>query len=257
MKRYIDIATGIFAVTLGGLACIAAIGVFGSLAATLCIAQNQPAKAPRGKTIVIGFDGGVLKHSDLRRSEVQLADRLRTQFPNSVVAQVFENNKRKQAHALILRELNVTHQKHPSAAARVRARIILYGDRWGGSEVVALARELKKEGIPVLLTAQVDSVQKLGEGDAVIPSNVREAVNFFQTDGAIHGRSVIRAENPAGTRILGNFHMDYRTHPVSCRDYPWYELTVAKTHSEIECDPVVWNQIELLIRNQMVGSDHD
>jgi hypothetical protein len=227
-----------------------ALSLLGTMFSSPCRAQNEKAD-PSSKTIIIGFVGGILRHGDQRRSEVQLARRLRAEYPGAVVAEVFENNKRKQAHALILREINSTHDRALSAEEKYRARIILYGHSWGGSEAIALARQLQKEGIPVLLTAQVDSVQKIGERDAVIPPNVREAVNFYQLDGAIRGRSAIHAEDPAHTRILGNFRMDYKTHSVTCHDYPWYEMTVAKTHSEIECDPKVWNQIELLIQSKI------
>jgi len=54
---------------------------------------------------------------------------------------------------------------------------------WGGAETVALARELGEQKIPVLLTIQVDSVTKVGQNDAVIPANVAEAANFYQTEG--------------------------------------------------------------------------
>ena len=42
---------------------------------------------------------------------------------------------------------------------------MLYGESWGGSEIVTLARELEERGIPVLLTVQIDSVAKMGEND--------------------------------------------------------------------------------------------
>jgi hypothetical protein len=119
--------------------------------------------------IVIGFVGFVLKHDDLRRGEVQLAARLRNEFPGAVVAQVFANTKCGQAHALILHELNTLHAKHLSPEQKSKARIIIYGHSWGASEAVALAGQLKKEGIPVLLTAQVNSVMKIGEDDGTIP----------------------------------------------------------------------------------------
>ena len=97
------------------------------------------------------------------------------------------------------------------------ARIIIFGHSWGASETVELARQLGKEGIPVLLTIQVDSVSKLGENDAVIPANVAQAVNFYQLDGMLHGQPKIRAADPAHTRILGNFRSDYKSKPLHVR----------------------------------------
>jgi hypothetical protein len=109
---------------------------------------------------------------------------------------------------------------------------IVYGISWGASETVILARELGKEGIPVQLTIQVDSVAKIGEDDRVIPANVAEAANFYQPSGVLHGRH-------AHTRILGNFRSDYEANPVKCEGYPWYASLFWKEHIEIECDPKV------------------
>ena len=67
------------------------------------------------------------------------------------------------------------------------------GIAWGGSETLALARELEKAGIPVLLTVQVDSVSKIHQNDAIVPANVAQAVNFYQSNGHLHGQTEIRA----------------------------------------------------------------
>jgi len=49
-----------------------------------------------------------------------------------------------------------------------------------------MARLLEKDGIPVLLTVQVDSVSK-GQDDKLISANVAQAINFYQIDGLLHG----------------------------------------------------------------------
>ena len=131
------------------------------------------------------------------------------------------------------------------------ARIILYGHSWGASEAVTLARELEREGIPVLLTVQVDSVSKLGENDKVIPANVAEAANFYQLNGFLHGEPQIRAADPARTHIIGNFRFDYKANPIDCKQYPWYDRVFMKSHTEIECDPKVWTQVEALICSRL------
>jgi pimeloyl-ACP methyl ester carboxylesterase len=204
-------------------------------------ARQAPAP-PEPRAIVVGFLGGALKHDDRRRNEVLLAERLHREFPAAIV-RVFENAKGKEAHALIRRELAETDSR--------RARIVLYGHSWGGSEAVALARKLASEGIPVLLTVQVDSVEKLGQNDASIPPNVAEAVNFYQTDGWLHGRRRIVPEDAERTTVLGNFRMNYHGRAAGCRGYPWVDKAFAKTHSEIECDPSLWKRIELLIRPKL------
>jgi hypothetical protein len=91
----------------------------------------------------------------------------------------------------------------------------------------------------------------MGQKDDVIPSNVAEAMNFFQPDGMLHGRKLIRAEDPSRTRILGNQALSYKHASLSCKGYPWHQRVFAKEHMYIECDPQVWSQIESLIRSKL------
>ena len=206
---------------------------------------------PHSSIIVIGFVGGFVKHNDVAHVEVQLADRLRKSYPASAYVRIFENHHRDQAYREILRLLDTDHDRRLTADERENARIIIYGHSWGGSETIALAKQLEREKIPVLLTVQVDSVSKPHEKDDVVPANVAEAINYYQADGFLHGRSQIRAANPNKTRILGNFRMDYKEHPQACNLCRWYADPFMKTHLEIECDPAVWNEVESLIRLQI------
>lgn len=201
--------------------------------------------------IVIGFVGGFVRRTDLVHSPVQVAARLRDSYPSGVYVEVFENRRREEAHRKILEIFGKTRDGKLSANAKQQARVIIYGMSWGGSETVALARELKDDKISVLLTVQVDSVAKVGQNDEVIPANVVEAANFYQTDGLLHGREQIRAEKGASTRILGNFHCEYKKKSLSCDRYPWYDRIFTKYHTQIECDPEVWTRVEDLIREKL------
>jgi hypothetical protein len=193
-------------------------------------------------TVVIGFVGGFVRHDDTVHQEVQLAARLRKQYPAGVEVRMFENHSGHQAHEEILRLL---------AGEKLGARVVLYGHSWGASEVVAVARELEKDGVPVLLTIQVDSVSKPGSDDRLIPANVAQAVNFYQLDGLLHGQRKIVAADPLRTRILGNFRSEYKANPVNCDGYPWYARIFMKSHVEIESDPSVWNRVESLVRSEL------
>ena len=210
---------------------------------------SETAKLP--PSIVIGFVGGMVAHDNLAHSEVQLAAALRRQYSSGVYVQAFENRRSDRAHRQILRLLDTNHDGNLSWQEKQDARIIFYGHSWGASEAVNLARILGAEGIPVLLTVQVDSVAKHGQNDAIIPANVAQAVNFYQPHGFIHGRSQIRAADPARTQIVGNFRFDYKAAPVRCQHYPWWDNLFVKTHTEIECDPKVWTQVEQLIRSKL------
>jgi hypothetical protein len=201
--------------------------------------------------IVIGFVGGFVRHGDMVHSGVQVGAHLRQEYPSGVYVEVLENRRREEAHAKILRILDTDHDGKLSVEEKRNARIILYGHSWGAAAVVALARELDKEGIPVLLTVQVDSVSKPGGNDRVIPANVAEAANFFQTNGFLHGQPEIRAADPSRTHIIRNSRIDYEANPIDCGQYPWYDRLFMKYHTEIECDPKVWAQVESLITSRL------
>jgi hypothetical protein len=200
--------------------------------------------------IVVGFVGGFVNHDAAVHTTVQVADHLRHAYPSGVFINTFENRHREEAFAIIEHQLDVNHDGKISPDEKRDARIILYGHSWGASEVVSLARELGKENIPVLLTIQVDSVTKLSENDRLIPANVAEAVNFYQLNGFVHGHE-ISAADPVHTHILGNFFYDYRANPISCQQYPWYDRIFMRSHTEIECDPKVWNRVETMIKSKL------
>jgi hypothetical protein len=202
-------------------------------------------------TIVIGFLGGFVRHDDAVHSEVQLAQRLRNEYPASVRVEAFENRRREDAHKLILSFLAADGNGKLTDERKRAARVILYGHSWGANAVVALARDLQTDGIPVLLTVQVDSIAKNGQNDGVIPGNVAQAVNFYQDKGFLHGQPQIRAADATRTQILGNFRMDYAANPIACPQYPWFDKIFMRSHIEIECDPSVWQRIETLIREQL------
>jgi len=207
--------------------------------------------ATTAPVIVIGFVGGFVRHDDRIHSAVQIAAHLRQDYPSGVYAEVLENRRREAAHVEIIRFVDTDRNGTLSAEEKQNARIILYGHSWGASEAVTLARELEREGIPVLLIIQVDSVSKPGENDKVIPANVAEAANFYQLNGFLHGQPQIRAADPAHTHIIGNFRFDYKANPIHCEQYPWYDWVFMKAHTEIECDSRVWNQVESLIHSRL------
>src|ERR1700722_16425790 len=164
---------------------------------------------------------------------------------------IFENHSGPRAHQEILRLLDANHDGALSADEKLKARIVLYGHSWGASEAVTLARTLQRDGIPVLLTIQVDSVSKLGEDDRLIPANVAQAVNFYQLDGMLHGQRNIIAADRVRTRILGNFRLEYKTEHINTDGFPWYARMFMRPHIEIESDPSVWNRVESLIRSKL------
>jgi hypothetical protein len=211
--------------------------------------KTTPAVSPG--VIVIGFVGGFVRRNDTVHQEVQLADQLRNQYPSRMQVKIFENRQGRQAHREVLEMLDADRDGELSDREKRTARIVIYGHSWGASEGVTLARTLGQEGIPVLLTIQVDSVAKLGEDDRWIPANVSQAVNFYQLNGLLHGRREIQAADRSRTEILGNYRVDYKTKRVTCDGFPWYAQMFMSSHIEIECDPSVWGQVESLIRSKV------
>jgi hypothetical protein len=230
-------------------------------ALTTSVETHHPLKpaikemSPASPVIVVGFLGGNVKKNNTVHREVQLAMHLRQNHPDGVYAEVFQNSHGKSAFRQILHQLDADHDGVISPVEKQDARIILYGHSWGASETVTMARQLEDAKIPVLLAILVDRVPKFGHGDLRIPANVAQAINFYQRDGLLHGRSTIRAVDPGKTQIIGNYRLNYKDTHVRCDEYPWYARLFMGPHIEIENDPRVWNQVEALIQAKLPPED--
>ena len=212
---------------------------------------SPDSSAPKPPAIVIGFVGGFVKHDNMVHSEVQLAAELRAAYPSGVYVEAFENYRREKAYQQIVRLLDTDHDGTLTAGEKQQAEIIIYGHSWGASETLALARELEKQEIPVLLTVQIDSVSKFGQSDKFVPANVGEAVNFYQHRGLIRTQARIQAVDPQRTKVIENIPFDYKGQGIKCDGYPWWDRYLAKPHTQIECDPKVWGQVDSLIRSKL------
>ena len=203
-----------------------------------------PTPIQPGSTLVIGFLGGYDRWDDDHRSVRQLVLRLRG--VSGVYAESISNHRRPVALKFILRSLDTNRNGRIDPDERAQARIILFGQSWGGAAAIATARDLDAMGIPVLLTAQIDSV---GLHDDLIPANVRRAVNFYQHDPltTIHGRREIRPADPARTAILGNFESSYISRSVDESNASKARQVFGGSHTKMELDPVIWNRVERYI----------
>lgn len=241
MLRCVRLPLAVAAVTLTASLCAALGGGDGAV-------SLHPSTA---SYIVVGFTGGFVRHDNPHHGPVVLARRIQKQVPAGTFVRVFENRHRKTAYQAILRQLDQDHDGTLSDTEKAQARIVLFGHSWGASAVVLLARELNRDGIPVMLTVQVDSVAKLWQQDAVIPDNVTAAANFYQPNGFIHGRSEIRAADSTKTQILGNFRFDYSRAPIKCEGTSWFDRAFMWNHIESNCDPRIWGQVETLVEQRI------
>jgi hypothetical protein len=237
-----------------GLAAVAGllIGSFGVSERAIAAGEGSAANTSHSNspTIVFGFMGGFVRHDDARHPAVKFVEQLRKEYPGTVYARIFENRRYRDAYDAIRERLDADHNGRLSDGEKQPARIMLFGTSWGASAVVYLARRLNEDGIPVLLTVQIDSVAKIGKNDSVIPPNVHQAVNYYQRKGWVRGRQKIVAQDPARTKILGNYLLSYDKDPVTCDNFPWYD-NIMKTHVESECDPKVWSDINALVHREL------
>jgi len=194
--------------------------------------------------IVVAFEGGFVRGDDDRRFEVQMIRRLSEENIPGLRAASFSNWQRGKAQAQILRWLDTEGNGHLSAAEKEQADVILLGHSWGGSAAIKVAHNLGKRGVPVLLTVQIDSINKLWGHDCTTPANVANAVNFFQTRGLAHGCRRLWPADPGHTRILGNYRFDYRRQPPRCRLFSWANRHFLRTHNAMDCDPRMWSLVE-------------
>jgi len=202
--------------------------------------------------LVLGFMGG--RDSWRTRNNLQrLASQLRGMKHLSLQVETLENRKRELAIQLIQKALDRNENGKLEPEERTSARLILYGQSFGGAAVVKLARQLEKLRVPVLLTVQIDSV---GRGDGRIPPNVLRAANIFQKNGLlIRGEAPIVAEDPLRTTILGNFEFDYRERRIDISAVPWHKKILREAHTKMEHDPEVWEKVEGLIMREINSSD--
>jgi pimeloyl-ACP methyl ester carboxylesterase len=203
--------------------------------------------------IIIGFVGGFVSRDDVKHPEVQFAAYLRDRYP-TIHAEVFGNHHGRKALHQVMRLLDTDHDGILSSLEKERATVIIYGHSWGATETVEFARELGKRGIPVALTIQIDTIGKPGHKASAISPNVARAINFYQSEGPLHGAPQIVAADPARTEILGNIHMTYENRPINCDNYSWYSRTLNKPHHEIENDFRVWDELASLINSNLPGT---
>jgi len=231
--------------------------LLGGLLISAAVAHGQrikdlqvPTPLPPGQVLILGFLGGMERWDDQHRGVRQLMLRLR-QTPG-LRAESLSNRRAKIADKLIVRALDRDRNGKLDSAERNAARLILVGQSLGGSATVQLAQRLKKKGIPILLTVQVDS---FGLHDALIPPNVHAAANFYQHEPlTIHGQTEIRAEEPVHTRVLGNFQMHYPLLiPFPAPD-GWARRVFGGAHAKMEADPFLWAQVEMLVRQAALGA---
>lgn len=207
---------------------------------------TTPTPIPEGHTLIIGILGGWEKWDEPKRGVRKFALRLRAMNLPGAHIETVENHRREIALELVKKAFDRNSDGALSEEEAGSARLILFGQSFGGAAVNKLCKELKPLGVPVLLAIQIDSV---GVDDAGVPPNVRRAANFFQRDDYffIRGERELRAQDATQTEILGNYEYSYRGKKVDLSDGRWYQKIFRNAHVKMEQDPDLWTAVEKLI----------
>jgi hypothetical protein len=205
-----------------------------------------PTPLPEGSTLILGFLGGLDRWNDPERGVRKVALDIRAMRLPNVYAETLAHFRHREAKRLVLAAFDANRNKKLDPEERSRVKLILYGQSLGGGEVVRLAKDLRKAGVTVDLTVQVDSVSMRRDGH--IPPNVKRAVNFYQKEVlTVRGEDYIQAMDPRQTKILGNFRFRYPVWSL----YPLPEMSLRRVfgggHARMEADPLLWAQIKGLI----------
>lgn len=204
------------------------------------------------QTLILGFLGGIESWDDESRGVRKLALKLEALNLPKAHVETFENREHELAIQFIQDALDYNQNGFLEDWERESASLILYGQSLGGAAVIKVANDLKKMGVPVLLTVQIDSVGVLYD-DHIIPSNVKHAANLFQNDGWIlHGEDKIEPENPDRTKIIANIKFDYQDKNVDMSKSSWERRLFSIPHVKMEADREVWATVEKMILSEIV-----
>ncbi|MDZ7637690.1 MAG: hypothetical protein U5J83_05490 [Bryobacterales bacterium] len=233
---------------LGGLLCLLALTPVAGASSQYQEFSDftTPLPLKPGDTLVLGVVGG-WERWDKERIVRRIALDVREKHLAGVYAETVENHRMELARELILKALDANNDGKLEGEEKTGARLIIYGQSLGGSAAVRYARELGEEGIPVLLLVSIDSY---GDGDELVSPNVAAALNIYQRDHLfIKGEGNFAAEDPARTKILGNYRLRYRGKGVDdlgVQDYaeePWIRRMFIGSHLKMEYDSRVRNMV--------------
>jgi hypothetical protein len=214
---------------------------------------SAPRPAPAGSCVVVGLLGGLDTWNDsdkgVRRLALELRDPARRRW-----AETFENRRVPLARRFVVQVLDADRDGAVTEAEARRARLVVYGQSFGGMAAVRLVRMLEADGVPIDLLVIIDSV---GWSDSVIPANVRRVANLYQDDGlVIRGERPLRAADANATAILGEWEFEYDEPPgseIEVGDLPWHKLAFRVAHAKMDRDPRVWRRVEGLVRAACPG----
>ena len=197
---------------------------------------TTPLPLRNGDILVLGIVGGWERWDAPHRAIRRTALELRAMHRPGVWIETVENHKLDLARELV-------QKAFPTPPAG--AQLIVYGQSLGGSASLRLCRWLNEQGFRVRLAVVVDSY---GRDTYAVPPNVAAAANLYQNDiGPVRGAPEITAEDPARTRILGNWRYTYAGRDVPMPGEPDIRKWFMGSHLKMEYDPEPWARVRDMI----------
>jgi hypothetical protein len=198
-------------------------------------AMAAPGSPGACRLIVVGYTGGTETPNYSMSGIVQIRNRLARMNLPGLCAHTFSAYDWWRAYGWVRSQFGATG-RDLITAQQVAAgpKVILYGHSLGGWATDWLARRLERQGVPVELTVQMDSV---GFTDKTVPPNVKEAANYFEKDTfLLRGRDTICVGDDTKTKLLGNFQVPGVVHYNISRAPEISDLIVDKVQA-IYADP--------------------
>ena len=165
----------------------------------------------------------------MNHAEVQLAAYPAQVLSPDVYVGAFENHKGAAAYREIIPPPGHRPRRHPVAQERKNATSFCIGDRWGALQIyLEIARMLPNDDVPVLLTIQVDSVAKPHRTTAWSLPTCSRRPTFTSPTATFAGRAecalpIHRTQKSWATPF------DYKTNPVKCKGYPWWDQRLRRS----------------------------
>jgi hypothetical protein len=181
------------------------------------------------KILYVGIVGGLETPNNKRSGIVQVRDTLRDPAYTEVCARTFSPYDWMAGRSWILSHF----PQHTGPMTEIELgqapKVVLACHSLGGWAVISVARSLDREGIPVELTVQVDSV---GITDHTVPKNVKEAAIFHARDILMFMTTKeIKTEDANRTKLVANIRVEGVGHESITRDPRIRELVLRTINS--------------------------
>ncbi len=180
-----------------------------------------------GDTLMIGIVGGWERWDNPVRCIRATALHFKRLHRPDLHVETVENHKLELAEELVLRAFDFNRDGALSTEEAAQARVVVFGQSFGGRATVVFTRTLHQMGVAVPLAVIVDA---FGADSYEFPPNVAAAANFYQRDHVfIKGAPQIRAQH-----VLANeqYH---------------YPGRIFSAHDVMEYDPAVWTRVRELL----------